>query len=130
MINSNVSLATLLLLLASAPVSAETTTESSGQCAQTFRQCKAQCSRNYPDDTAQRAPCVTVCSGRYAACDASAAYDSARPWLDETLRNARPWLEEQSQKAKNLFDDLMKEYAPESSAAPPPPQKKTRDNSI
>jgi uncharacterized Fe-S center protein len=107
---------------------AQTATEKSALCQKTFEQCKAQCISNYENDNAQRAPCVTVCSGRYAACDAGVVYDTAKPWVDDKIEKAKPWLEEQSEKAKRLFDDLMKEYGPKD--APSDSQKKTKDNSI
>jgi len=126
--NSTLCLVTLMTLSWSSLAEAQTATEKSAQCANIFEQCKAQCSTNYPDDTAQRAPCVTVCSGRYAACDAGVAYDSAKPWVKDRIEKAKPWLEEQAEKAKKLYQDLMKEYGTEDEA--PDPQKKTKDNSI
>ena len=107
---------------------AQTTAENSAQCAKTFEQCKAQCTANYENDNLQRAPCMTVCSGRYAAGDAGVVYDSAKPWVEESLEKAKPWLEQQAEKAKKLFDELIKEYG--SGGESSDPQKKTKDNSI
>jgi len=125
---SGVPLAGVLTLCLTGAAFAQTAAEKSAQCANTFEQCKAQCTSNYPDDNVQRAPCVTVCSGRYAACDAGAVYDTAKPWVDGQIEKAKPWFEEQADKAKKLYDDLMKEYG--STDNPAKPQKKTKDNSI
>jgi len=120
--------AALVVIFLTAGATAQTAAEKSAQCAETFAQCKAQCTNNYKDDAAQRAPCITVCSGRYAACDAGVVYDTAKPWVDDKIEKAKPWFEEQADKAKKLYDDLMKEYGSESDTADP--QKKTKDNSI
>jgi len=107
---------------------AQTAAENSAQCAKIFEQCKAQCTANYENDNLQRAPCITVCSGRYAACDAGVVYDTAKPWVEESIEKAKPWLEQQTEKAKKLFDDLIKEYGSDGESSDP--QKKTKDNSI
>ena len=125
---SVVSLTVALVLGMPGMANAQTATENSTQCAKIFEQCKAQCVANYEDDNLQRAPCMTVCSGRYAACDAGAVYDTAKPWVEEKIEKAKPWIEQQAEKAKKLLDDLIKEYG--SGRESPDPQKKTKDNSI
>jgi len=125
---SALALVVVLALGLSGAAYAQTAAENSAQCAQTFEQCKAQCIENYEDDNLQRAPCMTVCSGRYAACDAGVVYDTAKPWVEEKIEKAKPWLEQQAEKAKKLLDDLIKEYG--SAGESPEPQKKTKDNSI
>ena len=117
---------TLGIHLLTTPVSAEGNT--SAQCAETYAQCQAECSLNHKNDNTEFGPCMTLCSGKYAACDASAVIEKAKPWVDEKVKEAKPWLEEQAEKAKKLYDDLMKTYNPDD--APESPQKKTRDNSI
>jgi hypothetical protein len=107
---------------------AQTVSESSAHCSTVFEQCQAQCKTDYKDDNVRRAPCMTVCSGKYAACDAGVVYDTAKPWVDEKIEQSKPWFEEQADKAKKLFDDLMKDY--NSDTDQPNSQEKTKDNSI
>jgi len=126
--NSALALVAGLALGLTGTAFAQTAAENSAQCAKTFEQCKAQCTANYENDNLQLAPCVTVCSGRYAACDAGVVYETAKPWVEENIEKAKPWLEQQTEKAKKLFDDLIKEYGSGGEAADP--QKKTKDNSI
>ncbi len=128
MMKTGIAVAGLFAICLTAGANAQTATEKSAQCGETFKQCKAQCTANYKDDAGQRAPCVTVCSGRYAACDAGVVYDKAKPWVDDKIKKAKPWFEEQADKAKKLYDDLMKEYGSGGDSAEP--QKKTKDNSI
>ncbi len=112
----------------SSSVFAQTAAETSSQCAATFEQCQAQCTIEHENDNIRRAPCMTVCSGQYAACDAGVVYDTAKPWVDDKIEKSKPWFEEQADKAKSLFDDLMKEYGSDNELENP--QKKTKDNSI
>lgn len=86
-------------------------------CAQSFDQCLKKCDEDFGDQTARRAACVPVCSGKFAACDAGVAYDKAKPWL-----------EEQARKTKKLFEDLVDQYGGKEKLLEP--QKKTKDNSI
>jgi len=118
--------AALGLFLLATPANAEGQT--SAQCAEIHSQCRAECNLNHKNDNTEFGPCMTLCSGKYAACDASAALDKAKPWVDEKIKEAKPWLEKQADKAKKLYDDLMKTYNADSESESP--QKKTKENSI
>jgi len=88
------------------PVSAE-------NCRLEHETCRADCERKHFNDEAKRAACLSVCSARYAACDAKAAYDKARPWLEDTAR-----------KTKKFLEDLLKDMPVPGKDAPPPKPKK------
>lgn len=81
------------------------------KCATEFDSCLKACDDEHGSDTAGRAACTPVCSGKYAACDAGVAYDKAKPWV-----------EEQAGKTKKFFEDLMeklKKDPPEEPTTPP-----------
>lgn len=84
------------------------------KCAGEFDQCLKACDDEHGSDTAGRAACTPVCSGKYAACDAGVAYDKAKPWI-----------EEQAGKTKKFIEDLMdrlKKETPEADPKPTPNQ--------
>ena len=87
-------------------------TKTSKQCAEAFDQCQQTCNENNPGDSATKAACLARCSADYAACDAAAAYDKAKPWL-----------ERQADKAKKFWDELTK-------PTPKIPSKDSKDKSI
>lgn len=87
------------------------------ECAMQFDQCLQKCDDDYGDNVPQRAACVPVCSGKFAACDAGVAYEKAKPWI-----------EDQAKTTKNFFDQLIEKYGNKDQT--PDPQKKTKDNSI
>ena len=64
------------------------------QCRAGQETCRTDCQAKHEGDEAKSAACLSVCSARYAACDAKAAYDRARPWLEETARKTRKFLED------------------------------------
>ena len=105
--------ATLIGLLA-APAMADR--KAAQHCGNQFDQCQAECNANHKDEPSTRAPCVARCYGLYAACDASVAYDKAKPWIDEQVK-----------KTKKFFGELIKKL---DDKAAPPPQTKTKSNSI
>lgn len=90
-------------------------------CATEFDMCLKACDDEHGSDTAGRAACTPVCSGKYAACDAGVAYDKAKPWI-----------EEQAGKTKKFFDDLMEKLKkdPPEDTAPPPSADMPTDKSI
>lgn len=118
-----------LLVGLSSTAAAQSIAENSARCRVDYDACKQQCVSAHPDDTGKRAPCVAICSGRHAACDAGAAYDAAKPWVEEKIEKAKPWLEEQVDKARKLHEDLMKKYGPGDRPADAP-QPRTKENSI
>ena len=61
----------------------------------------------------KRAPCVAGCSGCYVTCDASVAYDKAKPCFDEQVKTAKKFCEE-------LIKKLGDKY-------PPPLQTKSKN---
>lgn len=82
------------------------------KCAAEFDMCLKACDAEHGSDTAGRAACTPVCSGKYAACDAGVAYDKAKPWI-----------EEQAGKTKKFIEDLMdrlKKEAPDQEPMPAP----------
>jgi hypothetical protein len=93
--------------------------KTSAQCGEEFDQCIAACNTDHADDAANRAACVPGCSGRYAACDASVAYE-----------HVKPWVEEQAEKTRKFLDELLKKIPGTESEPGPDPQKKTPSNSI
>lgn len=78
------------------------------ECKQQFEACESDCNSKHPDDEIKRGACLPVCSARYAACDARAAYERAKPWL-----------EDKAEKTKEYLEDLMKD-PPEEKRTPPP----------
>lgn len=127
-IKSGLYAAVLVCVFNSHPSMAQTTTEKSAQCATEFEQCQTQCKTDHKDDNVRRAPCMTVCSGKYAACDAGVVYDTAKPWVDEKIEQSKPWFEEQADKAKKLYEDLLRKYGSDQEETNP--QTKNKDNSI
>ena len=108
--------ALLAILLLGAPAamatedpSAQSPAKTSEQCKADFDKCEADCIVKHGDDETKRAACIPVCTGRYAACDAKAAYEKARPWLEEKAR-----------KTKKFLEDLMKDKPAETPPAPAP----------
>ena len=77
-----------------------------------FESVLAECDTKFADDAGGKAKCVPQCSVRYAACDAGAAYDQAKPWI-----------EEQAKKSKKFFDDLMNDLKKDPPADPAPKDK-------
>lgn len=115
---SGIATAVLISISATTPGLAQTAeTQEKSACSKAFDQCLQACDEEHGDNTAGRAACVPVCSGKFAACDAGVAYEKARPWF-----------EEQAEKTKRLFEDLIEEYGDQDDQ--PSPEKKTRDNSI
>jgi len=109
------SLAVFINMILMAPVMADQHT-ATAQCAQKYQSCQQQCNSKYTDDGTSKAGCLAKCSAGYAACDAAAAYEKAKPWLDQ-----------QTEKAKKFWDELMKD-SPEN--APINPEKNSKDKSI
>ncbi len=64
------------------------------QCVQDHETCRADCEAKHAADQAKKAACHSVCAARFAACDANAAYEKARPWLEEKARQTKKFLEE------------------------------------
>lgn len=87
---------------------AEPPPPTSAECKQRYESCQADCETKHADDEIKRGACLPVCSARYAACDARAAYERAKPWL-----------EDKAKKTKEYLDDLMKD-PPEEKQTPPP----------
>ncbi len=88
---------TLLLTAVATPVLADDkapVTRSAEDCAREHQTCRADCETKHVDDEAKKAACLSVCSARYAACDANAAYQKARPWLEEKARQTKKFLED------------------------------------
>jgi len=102
----------LLAGLLIAPTVFAQETKTSAECAKAFDQCQQTCNANNPGDSATKAACLARCSADYAACDAAAAYQKAKPWI-----------EQQADKAKKFWDELMK-------PAPETPVKDGKDKSI
>lgn len=90
---------------------AEDTPLTSAECKQRYQSCQADCDAKHPDDEIKRGACLPVCSARYAACDARAAYERAKPWL-----------EDKTKKTKEYLDDLMKDPPAEKEKKAPPPE--------
>ena len=105
--------ATLIVLLAAPAMADRKTTQ---QCGNQFDQCQTECSVDHKNEPSTRAPCVARCSGLYAACEASVAYDKAKPWVGEQVK-----------KTEKFFEELIKKL---DDKAVPPPQTKTKSNSI
>ena len=102
--------ATLIVLLA-APAMADRKTAQ--QCGNQFDQCQTECNVNHKDEPSTRAPCVARCSGLYAACEASVAYDKAKPWVGEQVK-----------KTEKFFEELIKKLGDK---YPPPLQTKSKN---
>lgn len=98
----------VLLLAPATALAAEETPPTSAQCRQLFETCEADCRAKHPDDQVKRGACLPVCSARYAACDARAAFERARPWL-----------EDKAKKTKEFLDELMEEPPAEEKAPEP-----------
>jgi hypothetical protein len=90
------SLVTVMFVLALASVTATAGKKTSEQCGHEFDQCQVRCDTDFKEDASRRALCVAKCSGLYTVCDASVAYDKAKPWL-----------EEQAEKTKRFFEELL-----------------------
>lgn len=98
------------LLLGPAPLAADEddTPLTSTECGREYRSCKADCREKHPDDTAKRSACLPVCAARHAACDARAAFERAKPWLEDKARKTEEFLEDLLQDPPAEKDDDKK----------------------
>ncbi len=102
----------VVAMLSLVPSGSNAQSKANKQCAGDFESCLAECDTKFADDAGGKAKCVPQCSVRYAACDAGAAYDQAKPWI-----------EEQAKKSKKFFDDLMNDLKKDPPADPAPKDK-------
>lgn len=107
-------LLTILLLAAAgvlrpAVAAADETPPTSAECKQQYESCQADCNTKHANDPVKRGACLPVCSARYAACDAVATFEKAKPWLEDKAKKTQKYLE-----------DLMKNPPKEETPAPAP----------
>lgn len=109
-------LAVAIALAPAVAAAADAAPATSEECKQQYKSCQADCNTKHANDAVKRAACLPVCSARYAACDAMATFEKAKPWLEDKAKKTQKYLE-----------DLMKNPPAEKTPAPAPAPQKMPD---
>lgn len=67
--------------------------QTAAQCQAAFTSCEASCSDQHQGDSVEKAQCRATCQASYAACDAAAAFEQAKPWVEEQWERTKDFID-------------------------------------